>query len=297
MKVLVVGRSGQVARALARCAASNSLINLEALGRPDLDLVDAARVPSIIAAREPDIVINASAYTAVDKAESEPDRAYAINAIGAGAVAKGAEAAGAALLHLSTDYVFSGAKTTPYLEDDATGPITAYGVSKLAGEEMVLQAKPDAVIVRTAWVFDADGANFVRTMLRLATSRSQIGVVADQLGCPTYAHDLAAALLAIAGAAKDGASHAGVYHCVGAGDASWATVAEEIFSLSRARRGPAAAINRVSTSAYPTPARRPANSRLNCAKVARDFGVEMRPWQQALADCIDEIAASGWRVT
>lgn len=288
MSILVIGKQGQVARALARRAAARGIV-VQLLGRPEFDLerVDAAA----IAAHRPKTVINAAAYTAVDEAEKEVSRAFLINATGAEAIAAAAASAGARVIQVSTDYVFSGDKPAPYVEADSTDPTSVYGQSKLAGERGVLKANSRATIVRTAWVYDASGANFVRTMLRLAKTRSQVNVVADQRGCPTFADDLADALLTIT--AKDGA---GLYHAVGAGDVSWAEFAQEIFAQSAALRGPSAQVSPIPGSEYPTAARRPANSRLDCSKVARDYGVCLRPWREALAQCLNEIAAGGWRV-
>lgn len=292
MKLFVAGREGQVARALARLAPAQGF-TVTALGRPQLDLTRPETIAPIITEAAPDIIINAAAYTAVDRAEAERDEAFALNAAGAEALAHAAAAVGAPIVHVSTDYVFAGDKATPYAEDDVTGPRTVYGASKLAGEQRVADANPRAVIVRTAWVFDAQGQNFVRTMLNLARTRPVIDVVADQIGCPTYADDLAKALLAIA---ERGAVHPGIYHCAGAGEATWAQFAEAIFALSAARGGPSARVRPIPASAYPKPAPRPANSRLDCSKLARDYDVRLRSWQEALADCLDAIAAAGWRV-
>ncbi len=292
MKLLIVGREGQVARALMRCAARHG-IEATAAGRPQIDLERPTTIAAAFAASAPDVVINAAAFTAVDQAESERGRAFAVNAIGAQAVALAAAEADASIVHLSTDYVFAGDKPSAYVEGDPTNPKGVYGASKLEGEQRVRAANPRSVIVRTAWVYDADGHNFVRTMLRLALARAEISVVQDQLGCPTYADDLADGLLTIA---KCNANHVGVYHCAGAGETSWAGFAEEIFRLSRARGGPSARIAPISTNEYPRPAARPANSRLDCAKIAADYDVRMRAWQDALADCIDTIATKGWKV-
>lgn len=289
MTILVIGRNGQVARALARRAAARG-IAIELLGRPGFDLL--APDASVIAARKPTAVINAAAFTAVDKAETEREQAFQINAAGAEAIARGAAEVGATVIQVSTDYVFAGDKAAPYVETDATGPTGVYGASKLEGERAAAASNPRAVIVRTAWVFDAQGANFVRTMLRLAKTRPQLNVVADQRGCPTFADDLADALLTIA----EKGGPAGVYHAAGAGETTWAEFAKEIFALSAARGGPSAEVAPIPTSEYPTPAKRPANSRLDCSKLAADYGVRLRPWREALAQCIDEIAAGGWRV-
>lgn len=291
MSILVIGRTGQAARALARRAAARRM-PLEALGRPDIDLERPVELARAIALRQPRVVINAAAFTAVDRAEDEAERAFMINGAGAGAVAQAAATKGAAVIHFSTDYVYDGEKAAPYVETDETRPRGAYGVSKLAGEHAVLEANPRAIVLRTAWLFDASGANFVRTMLRQAKSRALVRVVADQRGCPTFVDDLADAALDIA-ARPD---QRGIYHCAGAGEASWAEFAEEIFAQSRTRGGPSAAVQPIASADYPTRARRPANSRLACGKLAADYGVELRPWREALGACMDEIAAGGWRV-
>jgi dTDP-4-dehydrorhamnose reductase len=288
VKTLVIGRSGQVARALAGQGATR-------LGRPEIDLERPADIASTIAAHEPDVVINAAAFTAVDRAESEPTRAFAINAEGAGAIAAAAASCGAAIIQISTDYVFAGDKTEAYVETDATAPRTVYGASKLEGERLVLAANPRAAIVRTSWVFDAQGANFVRTMLRLARTRESINVVADQRGCPTFAPDLATALMKMATALRSGGA-GGTYHCAGAGATTWADFAAAIFAESRGLGGPIAEVVRIGSRDFPTPAVRPANSVLNCGKLAAEYGIVMRPWREALAQNMDDIAADGWSV-
>lgn len=285
MTLLIVGKSGQVARALKRTAAARG-IDASVIGRPEIDL--AGFDGALPAARA---VINAAAYTQVDRAEDEVDQARAINAIAAGKLA-GATAADGLFMHFSTDYVFAGDKPAPYVEADPVAPAGAYGVTKLEGERAVLAAHPRAVILRTAWVYDASGANFVRTMLRLAKTRDEISVVADQRGCPTFAADLASAAMDIA--ARPGPF--GIYHCAGAGETTWAGFAEEVFRLSAARGGPSATVRPITTAEFPTKAKRPANSRLDCAKLENDYGIRMRDWREALAECIDEIAANGWSV-
>lgn len=287
MSILVVGKTGQVARALARRAHVHGLA-LECLGRDEFDLE--SPVLDAICARAPSVVINAAAYTAVDQAEREPERAFRINAIGAEAVAAAAERVRAGCVQVSTDYVFSGDKLEPYVETDATGPTGVYGATKLEGERRVLSANSRSAIVRTAWVFDAQGKNFVRTMLRLARTRPEIPVVADQRGCPTFADDLADALLCVAQSQVGGE----IYHCSGAGEASWAEFAQVVFAEADSFGGPTAAVLPIKTIDYPTPARRPANSRLDCTKLGRHHGVHMRPWEDALKQCIREIAAGGW---
>lgn len=291
MSILVAGRTGQVARALAQRAAQRGL-PLIALGRPELDLENTANLANTLRGHAPRVVINAAAYTAVDKSEDDAGRAFAINAAGAEAVARAAADLGAAFIQVSTDYVFAGDKPELYDEEDATGPTGVYGASKLAGERAVATAHPGSIIVRTAWVYDGAGANFVRTMLRIATTRDEVSVVSDQMGCPTYASDLADALLTIA----QTPTTPGVFHCAGAGETNWADFAHAIFEEAGTRGGPTATVTRISTAEYPTRAKRPANSRLNCAKLGRVYGVRMRPWREALAACIDEVAAAGWVV-
>lgn len=291
MSILVLGRSGQVARALARRAEARGIV-VEIAGRPDADLEQPERVAALIAECRPSVVINAAAYTAVDKAEDEPERAQRINAVGPAAASHAATQVGAAFIQISTDYVFAGDKDGAYVENDAVGPTGVYGATKLAGERNVLAANPRAIVMRTAWVYDASGANFVRTMLRLAKTRDEVSVVADQRGCPTFAEDLADAALSVAARPE----LYGVYHCAGAGETNWAGFAQAIFEESRRRDGPAASVRSITTADYPTRAKRPANSRLNCAKLATDYGVVMRPWRDALSACMDEIAANGWRV-
>lgn len=289
MSILVIGKQGQVARALVRRAAARK-VEVQLLGRPEFDLERVDR--AAIAAHRPQVVINTAAYTAVDKAESDVDRAFLVNATAAEAIAAAAASANARVIQVSTDYVFSGDKPEPYLETDATAPASVYGRSKLAGEQGVLSANPHAAIVRTAWVYDASGTNFLRTMLRLAKTRAHLNVVADQRGCPTFASDLADALLTVA--TNDGVP--GVYHAAGAGEVSWAEFAQEIFVQSAARGGPSAEVTPIPGSEYPTAAKRPTNSRLDCSKLAQNYGVRLRPWREALAHCVDEIAAGGWRV-
>jgi len=289
--IVVIGKSGQVARALQRAAAKRGL-PFAALGRDAFDLEHPS--PSAVTALRPSVVINAGAYTAVDDAEDARERAFAINATGAEAAARAAAEVGAAFIHYSTDYVFSGDKRDPYVESDPVGPTGVYGASKLEGEARVCAAAPSAVVLRTAWVFDAEGKNFVRTMLRLAKTRDSINVVGDQFGCPTYADDLAAATLSIADQLRRGEGPAGIYHCAGAGEASWAEFACEVFVCSQRLGGPSASVAPITTDQYPTKAKRPANSRLDCSKLGRDFGVTMRPWTDSVASCVEEIAAGGW---
>lgn len=297
MKALVIGgSSGQVARALADL--DDPEFRIEVVGRPKADLVSPDTLRTTVLASRPDVVINCGAYTAVDQAESEPAIAHAVNAQGPAALAAACLAAGAPLVHISTDYVFDGAKTTPYVETDATHPQTVYGASKLAGEAAIAASGVRHVILRTSWVHAPQGKNFVRTMLRIARSRDHINVVADQIGRPTYALHLAIALRDVAARLiLDPLAPTGVFHLSGSGDpCSWRQFAEFIFSASQVRGGPTAIADPIPTSGYPTPAKRPANSVLDCTRIAEAYGLVMPGWRQGVEECIEEIAAGGWRL-
>ena len=293
MKLVVTGVNGQIARALVERARPGTTVL--ALGRPALDLADPGSVASALAAAGADLVVNAAAYTAVDKAESEPDTAYAVNATGAGALAAAARALGLPLIHLSTDYVFDGASLAAYVETDPTGPTGVYGASKLAGEVAVRSAHPDAAILRTAWVYSPFGSNFVKTMLRLAETRDEVGVVADQIGNPTSALDIADAVLKIAAnlaAQPDDGALSGVFHMAGSGEASWAGFATRIFAASAACGGPTARVRPIATRAYPTPARRPANSRLDCTRLTAVHGVRLPDWRRSVDHVVARLLAT-----
>lgn len=288
MRVLVFGQTGQVALALQRQAARQG-VALVALGRAEADLADPAPCAAVLAARidAVDVVINAAAYTAVDKAETDADTAFAVNALAPAALAQVAASAGKPLLHISTDYVFDGSGERPWQVDDPTEPLGVYGASKLAGELGVRAAGGVHAILRTSWVFSADGANFVKTMLRLGASRDRLTVVADQVGGPTPAADIAGALLRMAEDMHRGRGRTGTYHIAGSPDVSWADFAREIFAQS----GMAVAVEGIPTTAYPTPARRPANSRLDCAALQQVFGIDRPDWQQGLADVLASLRA------
>lgn len=289
--ILVIGRGGQLARALVRRGMARG-VPLDVIGRPEIDLLTPETIAREIAVRRPSAVINPAAYTAVDKAEDDQEAARRINADAPEAMARAAAGVGSAFVQVSTDYVFAGDKDGAYVETDPVAPKGVYGATKLEGETRSLAANTRTIVLRTAWVYDATGANFVRTMLRLASLRDELGVVADQRGCPTFADDLADAALSVALNPVQG----GVYHCAGAGETTWAGFAEEIFARSAARGGPSARVRHITTAEFPTRAKRPANSRLDCAKLAKDYGVGLRAWREALAACMDEIAAGGWRV-
>ena len=289
MRILVTGRDGQVARCLADLSGGSH--EIVALGRPDLDLTDPATIAAAVATVRPDIVVNPAAYTAVDKAESEPDAAFAVNAAGAESVALAAAEAGVPIVHVSTDYVFAGDKDGRYVETDPVGPTGVYGASKLEGEARVLAANPRAVVLRTAWVYSPYGNNFLKTMLRVGKDRDVLRVVADQHGTPTYAPDIAAGILAVcerALADRDGA-WPGVYHMVAEGETTWAGFAEAIFAASRERGGPAAGVEPITTADYPTPARRPKNSRLDTARFSATFDHRLPAWQSGITRCLDAL--------
>ncbi|WP_200952261.1 dTDP-4-dehydrorhamnose reductase [Caulobacter sp. Root655] len=286
--ILVFGRNGQVARELAGRGAATGRALVFA-GRETLDLSNPARIAPLIAAVAPRAVINAAAYTAVDRAEREPAAAMALNRDAPAAIAAACAARGLPLIHFSTDYVFDGALPRPYVETDPTGPTSVYGVSKLAGEQAVAGAGGAAITLRTAWVYSAHGVNFVKTMLALAVARDEISVVADQLGRPTWARDCADAALLAVDALADAPDLAGVYHICGDGDATWADLAAAVFDESGRRGGPTARVRPISTEEYPTPAKRPANSRLDCGKIEAALTWRRRPWRQSLASCMTEM--------
>ncbi|MDO5090203.1 MAG: dTDP-4-dehydrorhamnose reductase [Cardiobacteriaceae bacterium] len=282
-KILITGSEGQVGCAL--CARLQGKAEVQAHDRQTLDITDRGAVLAAVRTFAPDVIINAAAYTAVDKAESEADTAHAVNADGVRYLAQAAAETDALLLHISTDYVFSGDKADEYLETDAPNPQTVYGKSKLAGEEAALAAHPRTIILRTAWVFGEHGHNFVKTMLRLARERERLGVVADQFGAPTYAGDIADALIAIGEQAFDGKAAAyGIYHYSGTPHTNWCDFARAIFAeaLAQGILAKAPQVDAITTADYPTPAQRPANSRLNLDKIRRVFAIAPSDWQQAL---------------
>ncbi|WP_447728343.1 dTDP-4-dehydrorhamnose reductase [Sphingomonas koreensis] len=288
MKILVTGRDGQVAQSLAERHGRHELIFA---GRPDLDLADPVSIERTVAAVNPELVISAAAYTAVDKAEDEPDLAMAVNGEGPGVLARAAAKIGAPVIHLSTDYVFDGALDRPWREDDAVAPLGVYGATKLAGEQAIAASGATYAILRTAWVYSPFGANFVRTMLRLAETRDALTVVEDQVGCPTSALDIADGIMAvIAGWQADPAHGANtVYHLAGTGETHWAGFARAIFAESAKRGGPSADVTGIPSSGYPTRAVRPANSRLDCTRMAETFGYRSPRWEDSLAQAMDRL--------
>ena len=290
MAVLQFGTTGQVGIELCRRAAASGL-SVVALPRAEVDVAD---VPAIAAAIDGtpaiDAVVNATAYTAVDHAESDPNKAYAINERAVAAMAEGCARRGVPLVHISTDYVYDGTKPDAYVETDQPGPQSTYGASKLAGERAIESLWPRHVIVRTAWVYSAHGRNFVKTMLRLGQEREALTVVDDQHGCPTAAGDLATALLSILRhVTTDGPPVWGVYHYAGAGATTWRRFAEAILAEAKDWLPITAGITPIPTSAYPTPAKRPANSVLDCRKIERTFGIRPRPWPEGLKAVLQEL--------
>ena len=291
MRILVTGTEGQVARALAERARLHD-VDVVLLGRPALDLTDPESVRRAIGETPGDAVVNAAAYTAVDQAESEPDLARAVNQTGAGAVAEAARDKNVPIIQISTDYVFDGTGDRPYREADPVAPLGVYGRTKLAGEEAVASANPDHAILRTAWVYSPFGKNFVKTMLRVAKDREEVSVVADQHGSPTSALDIADGIIAVARnlvTRREDASLRGVFHMTGTGYTTWADLAAEVFAVSERLGGPSAGVRRIATSDYPTPAKRPANSRLDCSKLRETHGVALPQWQRSVADCLHRI--------
>ena len=288
--ILVAGKSGQ----LARCRRDLALLRnvpMVAVGRPELDVENGEGIDRVTAAVGPSAIVNAAAYTAVDRAEAEPERAFAVNCDGAALLAGAAARRGIPFIQISTDYVFDGSKPSPYREDDLPAPLNVYGSSKLASEAAVLKACPGAAVIRTSWVYSPYGNNFVRTMLRLSETQAVVRVVGDQYGAPTFAADLAAAMLAIVERLRssNGSGEAGIYHLAGDGETSWHGFAAAIFA-SLARRGRRApSLQAITTAEYPTPARRPRYSCLDSSKAERIFGVRLPPWRSSLEECLDRL--------
>lgn len=288
--ILVFGKTGQVAQELARALEGKEA---QFLGRAAADLTDPAACAARIAALNPALVINAAAYTAVDRAEEDAATAQAVNGDAPAAMAQACAALDIPFVHISTDYVFDGAGTAPFKPTDPTGPLGVYGATKRAGEEAILASGARAVILRTSWVVSSHGANFVKTMLRLSETRATLTVVADQIGGPTSAKAIAQACVTIGQALMggqalvDGQKAGGIYHFSGKPDVSWAGFAREIF----AQAGRAVEVTDIPTSAYPTPAKRPANSRLDCSSLAADFGIDRPDWRADLTDILMELGA------
>lgn len=291
MRILVIGRNGQVASALARLGALGGH-RLTCLGRDDIDAFSRRSIEEAVLRFQPEALINASGYTAVDKAESDRDAAYALNELAPRLLAEISAAHRVPFIHLSTDYVFDGTKLSPYQPSDPIRPLGIYGASKAAGETAVLSANPAAVILRTAWVYSDIGTSFVKRMLELGAERDEMRIVDDQIGNPTFADDLADASLRLAlhGKLREAAA-GGIYHFAGSGDVTWFGFAKAIFDAARlrGRRAPASLVA-ITTDQYPTPARRPANSRLDCALTEVTFGIASQPWEVGLKTCLERLA-------
>jgi dTDP-4-dehydrorhamnose reductase len=290
MRVAVVGTQGQVARSLAERGAARG-IEVVNVGRPALDLLNIDSVEATLTGVAPSLVVNAAAYTAVDQAESDEETAEQINGRAAGRIAEVAQRLGVPVIHLSTDYVFDGTLDRPYRETDPVAPVSAYGRSKLVGEQLVAAAHPDHVILRTAWVYSPFGKNFVKTMLALGATRSEIAVVADQRGCPTSALDIADAVLKIGGrlVASASPSQRGTFHLVGTGEATWAEFAQTALDHAVEFGRSPVRVRGITTQEYPTPARRPMNSRLDTSKLSQTFGVKLPDWRESVRACVGRL--------
>lgn len=291
MRLLITGWQGQVAQALGEAAARRSDVEALAIGRPALDLVKLPTILRTLSDARPDVVINTAAYTAVDKAETDVEAAFALNRDGAARLAEAAAQRGVPLIHLSTDYVFDGFKASPYVETDPTGPRSVYGRSKREGELAVIAANPRHLIVRTAWVHSPFGQNFVRTMLRLAGERPVVRVVQDQVGSPTSAEHLAVILLELAARLAAGEDRYGILHAAGRGEASWAEMAREVFRQSAAAGGPKAEVEPIGSASYPTKAERPRNSRLDTGRLETAYGLMLPDWRDGVAASVRRLIA------
>jgi dTDP-4-dehydrorhamnose reductase len=291
-RVLLLGAGGQLGMQLARKL--NGETELISLTRAELDFFDAAAVRAAIHRVEPEIVINAAAYTAVDRAEQEPELARIVNAVAPGVIAEELQQTNGWLIHYSTDYVFDGSGTQPWREPDATGPLNVYGQTKLDGELAIAATGCRHVVLRTSWVYAAEGRNFLNTMLRLGREREQLKVVDDQIGAPTSAEAITEATCAVLRqlvAGGEAADANGVYHLTCAGETSWCGFAHAIFAAFASKQKPPEVIP-IPTEAYPTPAIRPRNSRLNCEKFTRQFGFSMPHWEDALAAVASAISST-----
>lgn len=288
--ILLTGANGQVGWEIARRGPG---LGVRAFGHGELDITDGDHVRDAVARMRPSVVVNAAAYTAVDKAESERDLAFAVNEAGPRNLAQVCADKNIPLIHISTDYVFDGAKIGPYVENDPVAPLGVYGASKLAGERAVTQSGAPAIILRTAWVYGTHGNNFVKTMLRLGAEREVLRVVDDQRGCPTAAADIADTVLALAARLSTGPvapSLLGIFHCVGGAETTWFGFARGIFEAANLAKTPR--LEPIATSDYPTPARRPANSVLDCSRLAAVHGMTMPSWPKSLREMLAETLPS-----
>ena len=287
LKILISGKTGQVAIELQKQLAS--LGELIVLGRDELDLSQPAQIRAQVRAHQPDLIINAAAHTAVDLAESEPELAFAINGTAPGVFAEEAAALGIPLIHYSTDYVFDGTKSAPYTEDDVPCPLGVYGKSKLMGERAITAVGGKHLILRTSWVYSAHGKNFLLTMQRLLQQKPELRVVADQIGAPTWAGTIAQSTRALIERWQAGEAGAwGTYHLSAAGETSWFGFTQAIAEPLIAQGKPCATLEAIPASAYPTPAARPQNSRLDCSRLGREWHVTQPHWRAALDECLAE---------
>lgn len=294
-RMIVTGREGQVVLSLLERSKFDARFEVIALARPELDLSSPQTIDAALRHARPDIIVSAAAYTAVDQAEDDETAATVINGAAAGRIAEVAAALGVPIIHLSTDYVFNGSKGAAYIETDPVAPIGAYGRSKLAGERAVAAATPDHAILRTAWVYSPFGKNFMKTMLKLAETRDILNVVDDQIGNPTSALDIADAVMSVAAnllGSEDPALR-GTFHMTSMGEGSWADFAIEIFARSAEVMGPTADVRRIPSSAYPTTAKRPANSRLDCSLLAARHGTRLPDWKHSAAIIVERLARTG----
>jgi dTDP-4-dehydrorhamnose reductase len=285
MKILVTGANGQLGKALRNLAKHHPEHTFMFLSREDLPIHHFELVRNFFRADPPDVCINAAAYTAVDRAESERDLAFQVNAEAVGVLAAVCREHGTRFIHVSTDYVFDGNSNRPYKEDDATGPLTVYGASKLDGEQQALSLNPATVVIRTSWVYHETGKNFVKTIMRLLAEKPFVGVVNDQFGAPTYAGDLAECIMNVAIA-----DHfvPGIFHFSNDGEISWYDFALEIARQIQSQTE----VRPITTPEFPTPARRPAYSLLDKSKIISTYGIELKPWKQSLEHCIQAIKAA-----
>ncbi|MDR6816460.1 dTDP-4-dehydrorhamnose reductase [Neorhizobium sp. 2083] len=280
-RYVVTGFRGQVVQSLLENASSRSDVEIIPVGRPELDLAKPETIAATVEAARPDLIVSAAAFTGVDLAETDAATAISINADGPGELARVAATLRIPIIHLSTDYVFDGNKSSPYGESDPVAPLGVYGRSKLMGEQNVAAATEDHAILRTAWIYSSFSRNFLRTMLKIAATKEEVRIVEDQIGNPTSAIDIADTVIAVGQnllASSDPAVR-GIFHVAGTGAASWADFADEIFRISAANGGPSAKVIRIPTSEYPTLARRPANSQLDCSKLHKCHGIVMPDWQ------------------
>jgi dTDP-4-dehydrorhamnose reductase len=291
MRVLVIGSGGQLGFELMRTAWPAGW-SIGGLTHGDLDITDSSAVDRVLSASGSTLVVNAAGYTAVDRAESDPSAAFAVNRDGAAHVADACARTGIPLMHISTDYVFDGTKGDAYAEDDPVAPINVYGASKAAGEDEVRRRSARHLILRTSWLYGAHGSNFVKTMLRLGAERPELRVVDDQLGSPTAAADLAACIVQISQRIATAGPRWGTYHLCGTGATTWYEFARCIFDLRTSGRHVAPRLRAVSSAEFDAPARRPPNSRLDCGRMQRVFGVACPPWETSLARRLPEIEAS-----